>query len=74
MSITRKRKLWTAALICAVGTVCQPLAGGCANYITQQALASFDFCAVFNCTGGTFFNFCEPVRLLVDCPATTTTQ
>jgi hypothetical protein len=53
----------------------QMLPTGCAEYYTQSVLASFNFCSVFNCEGGTFFNFCEPVALFVDCPgAPTTTQ
>ena len=68
MSITRKKKLWAAILICGAGTVFQALPTSCANYLTAEALSSFNFCAVLNCTGGTFFNFCEPVALLMDCP------
>ena len=73
MTIYRKRKLLAAILVFGAGVVFQALPSSCTNYLTQEALASFNFCAVLNCTGGTFFNFCTPVRLLVDCPTTTTT-
>jgi hypothetical protein len=73
MSIKRNKKLLAAILVCGAGTVFQALPNGCVNYLTQQVLAGFNTCAVLNCAGGTFFNFCTPVRLLVDCPTTTTT-
>ena len=68
MSIKRNKKVLAAILMCGVGTLFQTLPTGCASYVTQETLAAFNFCAVFNCTGGTFFNFCAPVRLLLDCP------
>jgi hypothetical protein len=73
MSIMRKKKLWAALAICAAGMVFQYLPTGCTNYIAAGALSAFDFCAVLNCTGGTFFNFCSPTVLFTDCPPTTTT-
>lgn len=42
--------------------------GSCAKYYTDIALTSFDYCAVLNCSGGTYFNLCSPVRILIDCP------
>jgi len=74
MSISRKRKLLAAILICGTGVAFQALPTGCADYMSAQVLSGFNFCSVFNCTGGTFFNFCEPVRLLVDCPQPASTQ
>ena len=68
MVITRKKKLLVAILVCGAGTVFQALPNSCANYLTSEALSAFNFCSVLNCTGGTFFNFCEPVALLMDCP------
>lgn len=65
----RKNRLWAAIVACGVGTVFQVLPGGCAEYYTNLAVTSFNFCSVFNCEGGTFFNLCEPNRVLLDCPA-----
>jgi hypothetical protein len=31
-------------------------------------VVAFDFCAVFNCQGGGFFNFCSPIVFFIDCP------
>ena len=73
MSIMRKRRLWVAVAVCAVGMVFQYIPTGCTNYLTAQVLTAFDFCAVLNCTGETFFNFCSPTVLFTDCPTTTTT-
>jgi len=44
---------------------------GCNEFWTDVALTSFDFCSVVNCTGGTYFNFCDPVVILADCPNAT---
>jgi hypothetical protein len=76
MSIVRRKRFWVAAAILGAGTVFQALpARGCAQYYTQLTLTSFNFCSVFNCQGGTFFNLCEPRPILADCPnVTTTTQ
>lgn len=68
MRNVRNRKLWAALLVCGAGTVFQGLPTGCAQYYTESILTGFDFCSVFNCEGGTFFNFCEPFALLMDCP------
>jgi hypothetical protein len=37
-------------------------------YFTE-ALLAFDFCTVFNCESGSYFNLCEPFPLLMDCPS-----
>jgi hypothetical protein len=74
MSNAWKRKLLAAALALSAGTVFQYLPHGCANYGVAQALSAFDFCAVLNCQGGSFIDLCQPIALLTDCPATTTTQ
>ncbi len=69
---TLKKKLLIAA---TVGTVLQVViqpgvgsAAGCGNYLVYGALSAFDACAVVNCSNGTFFNFCAPVKLFADCP------
>jgi len=66
-----RRKLAVFTAICTAGVVFQTggfLPAGCAQFGYETALAVFDACAVLNCTSGTFFNFCSPVQVLVDCP------
>ena len=61
----RKLILWT---LLAGGTTFQVLqTNGCAEFATSLFLNSVDFCSFLNCTGGSFFNFCEPVAILTDC-------
>ncbi len=64
----RKRMMVLAAL--SLGTAFQfaSTTNGCGEYVALFGLSSFDFCSVFNCTGGGFFNFCDPNVLFVDCP------
>jgi hypothetical protein len=71
-----KKKLLIAAL---AGTLLQVLVpsgggrlGGCGNYLVYEAMTAVDACSFVNCDGGTFFNFCSPVRIFADCPTTTT--
>ena len=67
MSISRRAKWMILLTVLSVGTAFQ--AGtGCTEFFYSSAISSFDFCSVLNCTGGSFFNFCDPVPLLVDCP------
>ncbi|MCG3125977.1 MAG: hypothetical protein CHACPFDD_00805 [Phycisphaerae bacterium] len=64
----RRTSKWLGMLAAfAAGTVCQIVPTGCGNFAGQFALQAFDFCSVLNCEGSTFFNFCTPVVLLVDC-------
>jgi len=64
-----RRRLLALLTAASLGTVFQVfLPGGCADYALATGLSAVDFCSVFNCTQGSFFNFCAPVRLLVDCP------
>jgi hypothetical protein len=63
-----KRKLLAAVAVLGTATLFQVTPGGCLRYGTDLGLNSIDFCSIVNCQGGTFFNFCEPVPLLVDCP------
>ncbi len=72
MTRSIRRRFQKAAIATAAGTVFA--IGGCADFFTPLALDSFDFCSVFNCSGGTFFNFCEPGTLFVDCPQATVEQ
>jgi hypothetical protein len=69
--MSRKRKKLLALLtVCSAGTLFQTgvVPTGCAQFFGQTLLASFDPCAVFNCTGGTFFDLCEPFPLFANCP------
>lgn len=74
---TRKSRLRVALATVTAGMMFQFVAplgttsGGCAQFGLQFAAATFDACAVLNCTEGSFFNFCSPTRLLADCPGTT---
>lgn len=72
---TRKRRLLGGLAVLSAATVLQTglIPQGCGQFALQTAVGLFDACSVFNCTSGTFFNFCEPTRLLVDCPVVTTT-
>jgi len=65
----RSRYLRLLALLATVsaGTMFQ-LNTGCNQLWTGVALSSINFCSILNCTGGTYFNFCSPTVLLVDCP------
>jgi len=72
MSILRRRKWLAAALAVGAGTMFQFYPRGCVDYGVLQAVSSFDFCSVINCTGSTYFDICNP-PLLMDCPTTTTT-
>jgi hypothetical protein len=67
MSILRRRKLLAAVLACGAGTLFQFYPRGCADYGIMQAVSTFDFCSVINCTGSTYFDICNP-PLLMDCP------
>jgi hypothetical protein len=68
MSIAKKRLLKLLA-IATCGTTFQLATepSGCGLYGLYTGLAALDFCQVFNCTGGSFFNFCDPVAIFVDC-------
>ena len=68
-----KKKLLAMCTVCTAGMLFQAgltgfIPGSCAQWYFQSAVESFDFCSVFNCTGGTFLNVCEPVPLFRDCP------
>jgi len=69
MKWKRARTIGLLAALSA-GTIFQMGYGGCTQLYTNVALNAVDFCAVFNCESGTFFNFCSPVPLLADCPDT----
>lgn len=62
-----RRKMLALLGLCSVATVFQALPGSCADGLIYEGLAALDFCAILNCTGGSFFNFCNPVVLFIDC-------
>ncbi len=73
MSVSRKRRLMAVVLALGGGVVFQYIPSGCSQYLGAEAVSAFNFCSVFNCTGGTYFNLCKPFALLLDCPTTPTT-
>ncbi len=73
MSIMRNKKLWAAFFVCGAGTIFQLLPTSCAQLYADIGLSAFNFCSVFNCTGGAFFNVCDPSVIFVDCPTPATT-
>lgn len=62
-----RSRLLSLAALSSAGVLFQLIPGGCARFGVEAFLTGVDFCAVFNCSEGTFFNFCDPVLLLVDC-------
>lgn len=66
----RKRRLLAALMIVGAGTAFQTglVPSGCPQFGAQLGAFMFDWCAVLNCSSGTFFNFCSPAPLLLDCP------
>jgi hypothetical protein len=65
--MSKTRWLAISALL-AGGYVFQILPSGCAQFSFQAFLTGVNFCGIFNCGQGAFFNFCDPTLLLVDCP------
>ncbi len=57
-----------ALLIATGGFLLQAFPTGCNQFLGATVLTSFDFCSVLNCDSSTFFGFCEPVPVLIDCP------
>jgi hypothetical protein len=62
-----RRKFWVLLALCTTATVFQLFPANCASFIAEGALNAFDFCAVVNCASSTFFDFCNPAPLLLDC-------
>ena len=64
-----RMKFWTTAAICCLGTVFQVgLPTSCVQFGLQTFTAAFDSCSILNCDGGVFFDLCDPIVVLVDCP------
>ena len=72
MSIFRSKKLWAVIAACGCGTMFN--VAGCTNYWITAGVTGFDVCSVINCTGSTFFDFCQGEGLFIDCPNTGTTE
>ena len=68
MSNAQTKKWVTLLVVCVAGLVFQLLPTGCVDYAVVSAVQSVDFCSIFNCSGGTFVDLCNPVPLLADCP------
>lgn len=68
MSRVRRKAITLIALAAGSGALFQVVSGGCANFAVDGALTALDFCSIFNCTGAQFFDLCEPVAVLQDCP------
>lgn len=67
--MTRRIRKWTALVaFVSAGTVFQFLPNSCAQLSLYQGLAAFNVCSVLNCGSGTFFNFCAPNIIFLDCP------
>ncbi len=63
------KKWWMLLAACSAGTLFQTagFGGGCMQYGAQFAAQAFNVCSVLNCDTGTFFNFCNPIMMFVDC-------
>jgi hypothetical protein len=67
--MTRKtRRRVALAGLGLFATLFQFFPSGCAQYYAYGGVNAFDFCAILNCTSSTYFDLCEPIVLLVDCP------
>jgi hypothetical protein len=68
--MSRKKKKFLAILaVCSAGTLLQTgfVPSGCAQWYLTTTLSAFDFCSVFNCSSGTYFDLCDPA-IFMDCP------
>ncbi len=64
-----RAKFLTLAAICSAATVFQVgVPTSCAQFGLQSFFAVFDTCSVLNCSGGVFFDLCDPFVTLIDCP------
>jgi hypothetical protein len=66
-----KKKLLAIFAVCSAGTLFQTgiVPTSCVQWYGETLLTAFDPCSVFNCTGGTYFNLCEPFPLFMTCPS-----
>lgn len=65
--LTPKRKLMLLLGALATGTVFQVQPAGCSQYTAQVAISAVNVCSIINCSGSSFFNFCNPQPIFVDC-------
>ncbi|HMQ15804.1 MAG TPA: hypothetical protein PKC49_07500 [Phycisphaerae bacterium] len=63
------RNVWIKVAVLASATVLQAagLPTSCVDFGANFATASLNVCGVFNCEGGAFFDFCEPIVIFYDC-------
>ncbi len=66
---SKRVRVFVVLTMLSAGTLFQAGATGCAQMYFTEALSAFDFCTVFNCESGSYFNLCEPFPLLMDCPS-----
>lgn len=64
----RPRKMLALAAVLGGATLFQLIPQGCGPLLGTFGASAFDWCAVANCTGGSFFDLCEPIVYFVDCP------
>ncbi|MGD8451660.1 MAG: hypothetical protein PVJ57_07560 [Phycisphaerae bacterium] len=70
MMLSKRVRMLALLAALSIGTAFSVGTNGCAEFYTTMTVGSFDFCSVFNCEGGSYFNFCSPIRLFADCPQT----
>ncbi len=69
----RSRRWKSILALCAGATLLQVglFPSGCAGFVSNGLITAFNFCGVLNCSGGSYFNLCDPSQtiILIDCPA-----
>lgn len=66
--MSRTRRWLAIVVVLTGGTAFQLFPSSCGEYGVLLGLTAFDACSVLNCQNATYFNLCEPVRILTDCP------
>jgi len=67
--MTKSPRRWLAlSAALSSATLFQVLPNGCAPLLGSLGVQIFDFCSVLNCTQGAFFDLCNPIIFLTDCP------
>lgn len=68
--MTQARARWLVLAALSAGVVFQSPVASCGQFGLNLVASTFDACSILNCTSGTFFNFCSPTVVLLDCPGT----
>jgi hypothetical protein len=63
-----RRTKWIAIAATALAGSLYQTTSGCADFALLSGVSAFNVCSVINCTGSSFFDFCQPTPLFVDCP------